>query len=502
MLFIDAPKLLFRTVLNNDQGHIIARFGLPKSIYYKSFKVKIQTQACPKCREMRGEKKYRSVISYMSIVLVVIAALTLALSEERYKTKKFVAYDVFGYYSYLPTVFIHQDLNFKYLQTLPEEIQLLHYHGTAENGSKYQFYTFGVALLELPGFLAAMIHAKLANIPIQNGLSPPFPFYIVLITIVWLLIGLLFLRAFLLKHFSDPVVAITLLCLGIGTNLIYYSSHEAGMSHVFSFSLICIFIYLTGAYYERRTVERIILLGITLGIITLIRVPNVLIVSFFFLYGITSIDELTKRTRELLIRWKDVLLILILGAGFIACQVALWYYQTGMLFLNGYNQDIYINVNFEWHTPHIIDGLFSYKKGWLLYTPIMGFSMIGVLLLFYHKRSLALPVAVYTVIVIYVLFSWQNWWYGGSFGMRAMIDSYGLLAIPFACCVGEIIKAGKLIKLTSVVLLLFFIFLNLFQIKQYINGAIHWDRMSKDAYWAVFLKKETPDNFQDLLEPN
>jgi hypothetical protein len=42
--------------------------------------------------------------------------------------------------------------------------------------------------------------------------------------------------------------------------------------------------------------------------------------------------------------------------------------------------------------------------------------------------------------------------------------------------------------------------LNMFQMYQYRTHLIHWDGMTARAYRAVFLKLETPDNFQELIE--
>jgi hypothetical protein len=40
-----------------------------------------------------------------------------------------------------------------------------------------------------------------------------------------------------------------------------------------------------------------------------------------------------------------------------------------------------------------------------------------------------------------------------------------------------------------------------FQNAQYRSDAIHWDAMSKKAYWANFCKMDPVPNFQELLEP-
>ena len=70
-----------------------------------------------------------------------------------------------------------------------------------------------------------------------------------------------------------------------------------------------------------------------------------------------------------------------------------------------------------------------------------------------------------------------------------MIDSYGLLAIPIACFYSEILKK-KYLAIPIFTLALFFLFLNQFQGWQMRRNMIHWEGMTKEAYWNVFLKSK------------
>ena len=44
------------------------------------------------------------------------------------------------------------------------------------------------------------------------------------------------------------------------------------------------------------------------------------------------------------------------------------------------------------------------------------------------------------------------------------------------------------------------VWFNLFQTKQYKNGAIHYVSMTKGAYWETFLKSRPTQEFYDKLE--
>ena len=64
-------------------------------------------------------------------------------------------------------------------------------------------------------------------------------------------------------------------------------------------------------------------------------------------------------------------------------------------------------------------------------------------------------------------------------------------------------KQTSLVKYSSTSLIICLVLFNMFQTHQYRKGILHWDSMTKQAYWAVFLKTQKPGNFDQLIEtPN
>ena len=180
----------------------------------------------------------------------------------------------------------------------------------------------------------------------------------------------------------------------------------------------------------------------------------------------------------------------------ISPQLVYWKYSTGSWVYYSYGEE-----GFYFNHPHIIDGLFSYRKGWFIYTPLMLFFVIGFFFMRKRIPELLLPLSIFLLLNIYVVFSWWCWWYGGSFGARPMIDSYGLLALPFATLLEKVISRKKWQKIMASVFLLFFIYMNLFQTRQYRTSMIHWDSMTKQAYWKVFFREQWPENYENLISP-
>ncbi|MBK6283367.1 MAG: hypothetical protein IPF54_12580 [Draconibacterium sp.] len=145
-------------------------------------------------------------------------------------------------------------------------------------------------------------------------------------------------------------------------------------------------------------------------------------------------------------------------------QLLYWKAQTGHYIFNSYMDQ----GKFFFLEPQIINGLFSYRKGWLIYTLIMILAIFGFFLVAKNMRQIYfLPILIFTVINIYMVYSWWCWWYGGSYGSRPMIDIYGIMAIPMAAILEKMLSGKIRLKSIAAVLLLGFIWLNQFQMNQY-----------------------------------
>lgn len=436
-----------------------------------------------------------SAIAIIIIILLVLSGDSLVNSlvkESRKKEKKTIRSDVNLYYNYLPALFIYDDIDLEYFKNNPE-LKKFDWTHKLPNNKKLIKMTYGLSVLYSPFFFAADIYASNSSYK-TNGYSTPYQLSIYISALFYFIIALFLLRHLLLKYFKDPVVAITLLAVTIGTNLYYFTVFEPGMPHVFNFFLIIAFLKLTIGWYEKPTKRITILLGLTAGLISLIRPTNTLIVFIFLLYGIHQNSNLKNHFRYLLNRWPDLLLMVFLAFLIWIPQMIYWHTISGNWLFFSYAN----NESFFFGQPQILNILFSYKKGWLIYTPIMVFALIGLPMLRKRLPEFFWPMILFFPLIIYILSCWWNWWYGGGFGLRSFIDFYGLLALPFAVFTNFMMnkKYLKYIFLLFVVVLILF---NLFQSAQYKTGAIYWQWMNKKAYRETFLKLEPTPKFYHLL---
>jgi hypothetical protein len=142
--------------------------------------------------------------------------------------------------------------------------------------------------------------------------------------------------------------------------------------------------------------------------------------------------------------------------------------------------------------------LFSFRKGWFIYTPLMLLAVAGMFHLPKMKNYL-FPILAFMVLNVYIISSWWCWWYGGSFGMRTLIECYAILTIPLALTVSKLLENKQPVRTLVVSVIVMFIIWNLYTTYQYKRGIIHYDSMTAKAYIKLFSNFHAPDGYEKLL---
>ncbi len=433
--------------------------------------------------------------SRMACWLVVTALLYSGLEYGFWKMEgRLITGDVVSYYQYLPAVFIHHDITMEFAHRNPGEYRDHFWSHPTETGKYVGRMTLGMSVLYSPFFLSA--HALAGPLGYEaDGFSPPYKIALIVSCLFYVFLGLWFLRKALLNWFSDRATAITILILGLATNLYFYSVVEPPMSHAYSFSLIACLVYAIMRWYTEPALIRAVPLGLLAGLIILVRPVNIVFMPLVILWGVGSWPAFRERISFLLRKWTHLFLMLMVAFLILVPQFLYWHLTTGQWIYYGYGQE-----RFFFSNPRIFQGLFSYRNGWLVYTPVMIFSIMGMFLTFKRYRRLYLPILGVWLVFLYVTFSWWCWWYAAGFGIRAMIDSYALLAFPMTAFTAWMLQKKSVIRLLYFTVIGTFISLNVFQTYQYYTGAIHWGSMSREAYWDSFLRKDPSGNFRGLLK--
>jgi len=437
--------------------------------------------------------------SYLSWLVILVTVLTCLLVDLDFKnwreSERIIEHDIHHYYGYLPAQFILDDIKIEKSDYQYEEGKYWFWQVPTNGGKRVFKMTCGLAVLYSPFFFIGHQVAIWFDYP-ATGFSEPYKFFLLLSSLFYLFVGLFFVRKLLKKFdFSENVIAITLAIIGLGTNLFCYSSQAAPMSHVYSFSLIAAFVYFVIRYYETNKISYLIFLSLSMGLISLVRPSNAIVFIIFLFYDCKTFKDFGAKSISMLNLFIIFFFILLVWIP----QFAYWKISTGNFLVFTYGNE----EKFYFLDPKIIDGLFSFRKGWLVYTPLIVFALAGIFWLKDKLAQIKLGLIIFLIINIYVVFSWWCWWYGGSYGQRALIDSYALLAIPLAAFVNYIAAKKWYIKLPFSILVLFFIWLNIFQTYQYEFKSLHYEAMSKKLYFKQFGKLNKIDKFDEyLIWPN
>lgn len=436
--------------------------------------------------------KKRDLSTYSIILSVFVISILIFTSKLWRHENQVICSDVILYYSYLPATFIFDDIRLEKSETLSKGV---FWPEKAPNGTNIIKTSMGMSFLYAPSFFAGHAWAKLFGYP-AYGYSEPYKIALLIGAILYLILGLIFLRKILKNFFSDEVTAMTIMALALGTNLAHYASREATMTHLYSFTFFCVFIWGTIQWYKNPKLTSLLMLGALSGLMALIRPTNILILVFFFLYEVSSWKALTQRILYFIKHFHWLILMFFAFLLIWIPQFMYWKLITGNFLYFSYKGE-----SFFFSNPQIMNGFFSYRKGWFLYTPMMLLAVIGIPFMFKRIKELSWAVSIFIVLNIYIVLSWWCWWYGGGFSQRAMVDSYALLAFPFATLLTISKQYGRYLYKALYVLVFVLILHNQFELEQYKYGSIHYDSMTKAAYWKSFGHMNPPGDYWPLLKP-
>lgn len=424
---------------------------------------------------------------YFLTGLVVLQALfTLLIKPPK---EKMLVSDAVHYHSWLTSAIIKQDLSLRFLLS-DSTYDIQYAHNLTDEGVAVFKMPPGVAMLQLPFFLVAHGVALATDQPV-DGYSNTYQLAIRFAGIFYFILALIFLRIVLRKRFDEAAVNLTIAVLALGSNLYYYAFLESGMSHVYTFFLFSTLIWIFNK--EKIRTQDALLIGTIAGMLFLVRNSNVFLLLYFPLLqfvGKSVKSNFFIQPRLIIAAAIPVIALVFLQIGYLHWATNQWMISA------------YFGERFFWTQPEVHKFLFSFKKGWFVYSPLMILVLPGLWLMFRKREGEMLPLLITLIMSVYVFSAWWCWWYGGSFGMRAMIDLYALLSLPIAHLMQWIIRQSFRIRQFAFRIILFGTMLNVFQTYQYQHAIIHWDGMSAKLYKAHFFKIRTSQIYPGLDAPD
>jgi hypothetical protein len=403
--------------------------------------------------------------------------------------------DAMGYYLYLPATFIHHNLDSignTPMEHAPEFVKgnFQGYLTTSYGGKQERFviqYTYGNAIMEFPFFLCAHLYEKAAGLP-AAGFSDNYQSLIKFGTFLYGMLALLLLYRILRRYFNSLPSLLSVAFVFIGTNLFWFMLYQSGMAHVHLFFLVTVLMHLTIRLHDRPSTGMFLVTGLVAGLIVLIRPSDIVVLLIPLLFRVYNRDTFLQKLGFIREHFLKMVAAGIVMALLWIPQFLYWKALTGHYF-----HDSYRGQAFNWSDPKIVEGLFYASNGWLFYSPIMAFSLLGF---FCYKKMKYWAWGLYTLfpVYVYVIYSWFCFNYINGLGSRPMIHIYPLLAIPLAAFIFYVLNKGTWLKVGFATVCLFFIAINISYSVQQAKGLLNSEESNLAFNMQMLFRYQLTEN--------
>ncbi len=437
----------------------------------------------------------------VSFWAVILLFSTMVFFRVLLPPESILSWDVLGYYLYLPATFNYNDLQLTDLSWLKELNQQYDFSNTLyqlvkspEQGMVIK-YTSGIAILLSPFFLLANLLAPAFGYP-ADGLSLPYQYIMASGGMLAVFIGLWMLRKSLLVFFDEKLTALLLVLIVLGTNYFQLMTFDGTLlTHNFLFMFYAVLLWNTIRWHQGYKWIHAIAIGIAVGWITLLRPSEAVAVLIPLLWSVYS-WETVKQKLSLVSKYPaQIAIAAVLAVMMFLPQMLYWQHVTGEWLFYSYQN---AGEGLDFLSPHTWEFLFSFRKGWFIYTPLILFAFAGFFLIKNQGKVALWPVLVFVLVTLYISSSWTCWWYaGGSFSSRTMVPAYTVLAVPLGFTLKRILASRWKSLWAGLIVVL--VVLNLFQTWQFENSIISKERMTRPYFIETFGRMSVPENAEELL---
>ena len=448
---------------------------------------------------------FRKQASFIALVICIFAQLHNAWQHPQ---KNPISWDVFGYYLYLPAFFLHNDLALSdttWVHDAQEKYGASDtlYQLNCKDGTCVMKYSAGMAVLYSPAFLVGHLIALVDGSPL-DGFSPPYQKALCFWSIIVAIIGLVYLRKSLRLLFSEQITALVLVLIVLASNYLFTVIVTLNMPHNYLFTLYALLLYHTLVFHKDGLACHFRVSLLIVALLALSRPTEIISIIIPLFWGFSFKAGFSPKIKALAQKKSEFLKAAIIFAIIGGIQLVYWKVASGHWIFYSYNNP---GEGLEFFHPHFIELLFSWRKGWLIYTPVMVFAILGLFLMAKNRFSGSWAILGLLLLHLYISSAWTNWWYAESFSQRPLVQVYPIWAIALgffiqASFIPERLSSVRQIQVKQAFFLLLFAgitALNLFQHWQMCAGVLKADRMTFDYYKQVFLKSAIPNGAEAFL---
>lgn len=434
----------------------------------------------------------KNPLSYYTGIAIFGFILLLVLFNPPLLT---ISWDTMGYQVYWSQLLTQHDIhiyNLDFYQhiedTYQNTITLYQFVGTP-NGNFITKYPCGWAILNGPFIILGHFYALIFDYPI-DGFSKPYQIAALISSLFYTGLGIFWFRKVLLHFFSDKWTVFILLAVLLGTNFLNINYSTPGLVHVYLFALYAALLLQTIRFHQNYKLKNAVLIGLIVGLMVATRPTEIVAIFIPLLWGLTSFQDLFNRIKSIFTtHFKYYFAAVLIGVICLLPQLIYWQITTGSWLFYSYNNP---GEGLDLLSPHTRQFLFSFRKGWWLYTPIMFFATLGFYQIYKNNKAIFWGLFTYFILNLYLVSSWTTWWYASSFSQRAIEQSYPVMGIALGYFNVYQVKWRKFLLVILSILILF----NLFQTYQFHYRILAIDRITKAYYFSVFGQVTAPKDAQ------
>jgi len=384
-----------------------------------------------------SDRQALMVIYGLSALIIVGFLLSIPLPRCDHHL---IGSDGLYYYAYLPSLIIDHDLDLENQYEFYRREGIRIPYDRTSTGLSFNVFQIGPAILWSPFFLIAHLLSQalsLFGIPVPlHGYSYIYEAGVCLGSIFYGIAGVLLLYQ-VCRHYFDPMVSLlAVVGFWFSSSLLYYMLVEPSMSHSLSFFASALFLF----QYMRMQVTRRwfawVLLGGSIGIVTLIRPQE----SLFALLTIGLLYQEATSSQQ--VTWSE----LAKKGGCFLLTVLLVFLPQMVVWKVIFGTFITIpqgSAFFSWTEPHFWEVLLSTRHGLFTWTPITLLGILGLVTFIKRDRWMALAALTAFVLQVYVNSIAVDWWAGDAFGGRRFLGTFPFLLLGLASLINTAWQRGR-----------------------------------------------------------
>ena len=366
-----------------------------------------------------------------AVVLLAFLLLLVWMFHQGYER---AASDGRSYFVQVRSLVIDQDFE------LEEEIASFRARDAA------RIYPVGTAILWAPFYTAGHLWLGVLNVfggdYSRDGYSNPYQMSVGFGTLIYGFVGLVLIYRMLRCYFSQRLALVTVLALCCGSFLLWYLIIESSMTHGTSFFATTLFLWFWHKTRRSRTTAQWVLLGVAVGIMTLVRWQNGL---FALILVADVLPSYVRTVREM--DWARLRSLvgthaLAAAAAFVAFSPQLYLWRTaigGVLEaptarerVEELTPELTSQFGIQWLNPHMTDVLFSPDHGLLTWTPLIYLSLLGLVVFIRRAPAVGWLLTSGFIAQVYVNSVVLGWAGGSAFGARRFANCALIFAVGLA----------------------------------------------------------------------